>query len=232
MADPVFDEDDPRIKKMASDKHAKLPGALPEKLMSIKSEVGLSFPRLPLTADLADSLQKMYAGHSDLFTGLDASKEKLFQKSLSDYGYIVIATHGYFGADLGGIQEPVLALTMVDQPEGRDGFLRMSEVMRMHLNADVVALAAGQTGLGKYISGEGTMSMGRAFQYAGAKAMLMSLWSVSERSSVKLVEGFFKHLKDGQSKLEAMRLARKEIREAGYDHPFYWAPFILVGEVE
>ena len=76
------------------------------------------------------------------------------------------------------------------------------------------------------------MGMGRAFQYAGAKAVLMSLWSVSERSSVKLVEGFFKHLKEGQSKLEAMKLARKEIREAGYEHPFFWAPFILVGEVE
>jgi CHAT domain-containing protein len=45
------------------------------------------------------------------------------------------------------------------------------------------------------------------------------------------VESFFRNLKDGKPKLEALQLARKEIREAGYDHPFYWAPFILVGEV-
>ena len=74
--------------------------------------------------------------------------------------------------------------------------------------------------------------MGRAFQYAGAKAILMSLWSVSERSSVKLVESFFKHLKKGNNKLEALQLARKEIRDAGYEHPFFWAPFILVGEIQ
>jgi len=60
----------------------------------------------------------------------------------------------------------------------------------------------------------------------------MSLWSVAESSSVKMVESFFKHLKEGKNKLEALRLARNEIREAGYDHPFFWAPFILVGEVD
>jgi CHAT domain-containing protein len=62
--------------------------------------------------------------------------------------------------------------------------------------------------------------------------VLMSLWSVAEKSSVDLVEGFFKHLKEGKNKLDALKLAREEIRKAGYDHPFFWAPFILVGEVE
>lgn len=72
--------------------------------------------------------------------------------------------------------------------------------------------------------------MGRAFQYAGAKSVLMSLWSVSEEASVKLVEGFFKHLNQGKSKQESLGLARDEIRKAGYDHPFFWSAFILVGE--
>ena len=103
--------------------------------------------------------------------------------------------------------------------------------MGLKMNADIVALTACQTGLGKVISGEGTMGMGRAFQYAGARSVLMSLWSVAEKSSVQMVESFFRHVKEGKSKLEALRLARKEIREAGYDHPFFWAPFILVGEV-
>lgn len=73
--------------------------------------------------------------------------------------------------------------------------------------------------------------MGRAFQYAGARSVLMSLWSVAEKSSVQLVENFFWNLRDGKCKLEALRLAREEIRKAGYDHPFFWAPFIMVGEV-
>jgi CHAT domain-containing protein len=72
--------------------------------------------------------------------------------------------------------------------------------------------------------------MGRAFQYAGAKSVLMSLWSVEESSSVDLVEGFFRNIKEGKNKLEALKLARDEIRKQGYDHPFFWASFILVGE--
>ena len=122
-------------------------------------------------------------------------------------------------------------LTLVNQPEGQDGFLRQSEVMGLKMNSDVVALTACQSGLGKRISGEGTMGMGRAFQYAGAKSVLMSLWSVAQNSSVQLTDSFFRHLKEGKSKLEALKLARGEIRKAGYDHPFFWAPFILVGEV-
>ncbi len=65
-----------------------------------------------------------------------------------------------------------------------------------------------------------------------AKSVLMSLWSVAEKSSVQMVESFFQHMKAGKNRLEALRLARDEIRKAGYDHPFFWAPFILVGEVD
>jgi len=54
---------------------------------------------------------------------------------------------------------------------------------------------------------------------------------VAEKSSVQLVESFFRHLKQGKNKVDALKLARDEIRKAGYDHPFFWAPFILVGEV-
>ena len=72
--------------------------------------------------------------------------------------------------------------------------------------------------------------LGRAFQYAGARSVLMSLWSVAENSSVMLVESFFRHIREGKNKLDALKLARREIRNSGFDHPFFWAPFILVGE--
>ena len=74
------------------------------------------------------------------------------------------------------------------------------------------------------------MGMGRAFQYAGARSVLMTLWSVAQNSSVQLTDSFFRHLKDGKNRLEALKLARDDIRKAGYDHPFFWAPFILVGK--
>ena len=234
MDDPIFDTNDSRFKKLASEKRQTDLSAAPDKLLSaIKHEWKneMVFPRLEGTRDLGDALKKMEPVKTEEYRDIQASKTILFEKPLDRYNSMVFATHGYFGKDLPGIMEPVLVLTLVNQPQGKDGFLRLSEVMGLKLNADMVALTACQTGLGKHISGEGTMGMGRAFQYAGAKSVLMSLWSVSEKASVDLVGNFFRHLKEGKNKLEALKLARDEIRKNGYDHPFYWAPFILVGEV-
>ena len=117
-------------------------------------------------------------------------------------------------------------------PHGTDGYLTMSEVAGMKMNADVAALTACQTGTGVKLAGEGIMSMGRAFQCAGAKSVVMSLWSVAEDSSVIMMEEFFKGLKTGKSKREAWTNARIEVRKAGFDHPFFWGAFILVGEAD
>ncbi len=233
MVDPVFSPDDARLVKAATEKRSAVLDKLSsEKLMSFKTELALEIPRLPLTTQLGESLKKADPAKTDLYEGIKAQKAVLLKNDLTPYRSCVFATHGYFGKDLPGIKEPVLILTLPNQPEGQDGFLRMSEVMGLKLSADIVALTACQSGLGRVISGEGTMGMGRAFQYAGAKSVLMSLWSVAESSSVDLVTSFFKHLSGGKNKLEALRLARDEIRKAGYDHPFFWAPFILVGEVD
>jgi CHAT domain-containing protein len=72
---------------------------------------------------------------------------------------------------------------------------------------------------------------GKSIPVCGAKSLLMSLWSVPEEAPVKLVESFFKHMKEGKDRLEALKLARDEIRKNGHDDSFYWAPFIQVGEV-
>jgi tetratricopeptide (TPR) repeat protein len=231
MDDPIFDSSDERLRRMSRAMQKKASDSLPANLMSIKNELRIEFPRLELTGALGKSLKRTNPRITDEYEGLEAAKARLFKLPLKDYGAMVFATHGYFGKDLPGVMEPVLVLTLVDQPAGTDGFLRMSEVMsKLRLNADVVALTACQSGIGQRISGEGAMSMGRAFQYAGAQSVLMSLWSVAESSSVDLVRSFFRHLEEGKPKLEALQLARTEIRKQGYDHPFFWAPFILAGE--
>jgi len=233
IVDPIFSIDDPRLAKISRKEREKLLATIPaEILMSIRKQVGITFPRLPLTGELGENLKKTDPGKTDLYEGLQATKKILVKKDLTSYGAVVLATHGYFGTALPGIQEPILVCTLLDEQRMEDGFLRLSEVMSLRLNADMVALTACQTGLGKQISGEGTMGMGRAFQCAGAKSVLMSLWAVAEASSVRLVESFFGHLKMGKNKLEALKLARNEVREAGYDHPFFWASFILVGETD
>jgi len=231
VADPVFGLNDPRLKSASRNEQQQLLAALPEKLMSIKDQTGLTFDRLQRTADLADSLKKLSPDKTDLYTGTQAKKSILFEKPLADYESIVLATHGYFGNDIPGVRESVIVMSLVGQSKDQDGFLRMSEVMGMRLNAEVVALTACQTGMGHNLAGEGVMSMGKAFQFAGAKSVLMSLWSVAETGSVLLTEKFFQHLREGKNKLDALKLAREDVRKAGFQHPFYWASFILVGEV-
>jgi TPR repeat protein len=235
LADPVFEMKDARAN--TGPKKTVMANAKTEAFKSLMvamqdgKQGTVTFPRLPMTEELAEGIKGIYKSKSEILTGMDAAKDSFINKiapKLENYDKVIFATHGYYGSDIPIIQEPVLVLTLV--PPGTDGYLKMSEVMGLKMNADVVALTACQTGLGKRISGEGTMGMGRAFQYAGAKSVLMSMWSVSEESSVKLVESFFKHLETGKSKIEALQLARRDIRKAGFDHPFFWSSFILAGE--
>jgi tetratricopeptide (TPR) repeat protein len=231
IVDPVFTADDARLASYGQQEQSRLAATHPTKLLKpMEEQNSITFPRVQLTAQLGKSLKNADPSRTDIYRGMEARKSVILAKDLTPYRSVVFATHGYFGKDLPGIQEPVLILTLLDQPEGQDGFLRMSEVMGLNINCDVAALTACQSGLGRNISGEGTMGMGRAFQYAGAKSVLMSLWSVDESASIKLVESFFKHLRQGKSKRESLKLAQDEIRKSGYDHPFFWAPFILVGE--
>jgi CHAT domain-containing protein len=123
--------------------------------------------------------------------------------------------------------ESGLALT----PEGgADGFLHAYEVASdLHLNADLVVLSACQTGLGKNEGNEGLNGLTRAFQYAGAKSVLVSLWSVDDKSTSEFMQLFYKALKSGKSKDVALQMAEIGLRKK-YPNPYYWAPFTLCGD--
>ncbi|MFA6222221.1 MAG: tetratricopeptide repeat protein [Desulfomonilaceae bacterium] len=234
VADPVFDLSDKRAQSATqtklSEQEKKNNIALMQTIEGGSSGT-FKLKRLPQTSILAESLEKTYGSNCLSLTGMKANKSDFLTKiapTIEQYSGVVFATHGVMSTHVPGLMEPFLALTMA--PSGTDGFLKMSDVLSLKMNADVVALTACQSGLGKELSGEGVMSMGRAFQYAGAKSVLMSLWSVAEGSSVKLTESFFEHRKSGKTKLESLKLARDHIRNAGYKHPFFWSAFILVGE--
>jgi hypothetical protein len=134
--------------------------------------------------ELALSIKKLYPEKTDVFTGTQASKSTLTSLFLNKYSILVFATHGYAGHDLPGIEEPVLILTLIDQPSGTDGFLRASEVRRLRLDADLVALLTSESGLGPVVPGKGIASMGNAFLEAGARSVLVTLCSVSETATV------------------------------------------------
>jgi CHAT domain-containing protein len=190
------------------------------------------FDRLSTTGQLAERLQHTYGHSAHVLTGLAASEPEIRQRSLKAYVALVFATHGILDGEVPYIQEPALVLSQVGvtaQDREQDGFLTLSEVMELELAADVVVLTACNTGVGKQLTGEGVLGLGWAFQYAGARHVLMSLWSVEEASTVLLAERFLTYLHQRLPPLEALRQARADVRRAGYDHPYFWAPFILVG---
>jgi CHAT domain-containing protein len=111
-----------------------------------------------------------------------------------------------------------------------DGILTALEVSRLNLvGTELVTLSACETALGDVKNGEGIFGLQRAFQVAGASAVMMSLWKVADEPTAKMMELFYQHWIDGESKAEAFRKARKIIRN-DYPSPYIWAAFVLVGE--
>jgi CHAT domain-containing protein len=112
-----------------------------------------------------------------------------------------------------------------------DGLLQVYEIFNLTLNADLVVLSACETGLGKEVKGEGLIGLTRAFLYAGTPSVAVSLWSVADRSTARLMVNFYEGLDRVKDKAEALRQAKLELMQSPrYAHPYYWAPFILVGE--
>jgi len=95
-----------------------------------------------------------------------------------------------------------------------------------------VTLSACDTALGKEMGGEGLVGLTRAFQYAGARSVLASLWGVADYSTAALKKSFYGHLHDGETKDEALRSTQiEQIRKKpGSSHPFFWAGFDLTGD--
>ncbi|MCP3933667.1 MAG: CHAT domain-containing protein, partial [Bacteroidetes bacterium] len=116
-----------------------------------------------------------------------------------------------------------------------DGRLHAYELQNMDLKADLAVLSACNTGAGKVHRGEGVMSLSRTFKYAGCPNIVMSLWQANDRTTKDIMVSFFKNLKNGDGKADALRQARLEFLESTeeqYTHPYYWATFMLIGDNE
>lgn len=169
---------------------------------------------------------------SHAYLGAEATEERA--KSLGPDSRIVhFATHGLL--DERFPLNSALALTLPKEAkEGQDnGLLQAWEIFEhIRLDADLVTLSACDTALGREMGGEGLVGLTRAFQYAGARSVLASVWGIADASTARFMERFYGYLRDGKTKDEALRAAQiDQIRgKSGSTHPFYWAAFQLTGD--
>lgn len=165
----------------------------------------------------------------DVLLDINASETRMRETNLKQYRYIHFATHANALQPIYGIREPFLLLGQVENKGRHDGILTISEVMGINLNADMVVLSACSTALGKELTGEGVTNFVYAFQYAGAKSVVVSHWDVASQQTVDFMKTFYSRIAKGDSRKQALSFTRKQIKKQ-YPNPFFWGSFVLYGE--
>jgi CHAT domain-containing protein len=204
-------------------------------------------PRLPDTADELKSIAAALEADPSKVVNLGANaNEQLVKTSdLSKYKVLVFATHGLVPGELNGLTQPALALSAPDVAGVTgDGLLTMEEILTLKLDADWVVLSACNTGTGAGAGAEAASGLGRAFFYAGTRALLVTNWSVHSQSARVLTSDLFRRQAADvkMSRGEALRQAMTAlIEDKGftddkgevlftYAHPLFWAPYTIIGD--
>ncbi len=217
VADPVFDITDSRLQSGDD---------------SLASNIQSEFRRLHFSRMEAEEILKIAgAGTARQWSGLFADKSLLQQKAFRDSAIVHLATH----AQVDQVR-PELSAVLFSQVDAngrpRNGHLRLYEIYRLKLAAELVVLSGCRTAEGPDLGGEGTMSLTRGFLYAGAAKVLASQWEVEDRATAELMRRFYEGLLRGKlSAAAALRQAQLALRaDARWKDPYYWAAFRIEGD--
>jgi CHAT domain-containing protein len=200
------------------------------------------FDALPATAIEVSTLGSMYKDDiADDVVGKPFT-ETFFKTNAHNYAMLHLATHGIFNAS-----QPLHSYLLMHPTDRDDGLLTIDEIFSLELNSDLVALSACETALGDLSRGDELVGLSRAFIYAGAPAVIVSLWKVDDASTAWLMARFHKHLVEGKSMAQALTFAQRELLKSAAvkgntnvqalkidavkaSQPDHWAPFILIGD--
>jgi CHAT domain-containing protein len=237
LADPVFSDDDPRLKQSAAKNSptrqtgsAKAGLAVSAALRSGQDLGIMEFRRLPASRLEAEAIAQLVTMENRLkAVDFEANRANATSPELNQYRIVHFATHTLINSkhpELSGI-----VLSLVDETgKSQDGFLRLHEIYNLDLAADLVVLSGCQSALGKEIRGEGQVGLTRGFMYAGAARVLASLWKVDDKATADLMKLFYKALlSDKLSPSAAIRAAQIAMIKQKKE-PYYWAAFALQGE--
>lgn len=253
FGDPFFSEEQAKQAEPKASAQVAMRG-VPLRLRNVPKTQGVDsaelalLPRLPDTAqEIKDIAAALGADPArDVFLNSAASEKTVFEANLANRRVVMFATHGLVPGELDGLSQPALALSApkVAGSSG-DGLLTQEEILSLKLNADWVVLSACNTAAGEGAGSEAVSGLGRAFFYAGARALLVSNWPVETEASRRLMTDLFRRQAGTHSlaKAEALQQAMASMIDGGgkvdaktgkvvysYAHPLFWAPFVLVGD--
>jgi CHAT domain-containing protein len=205
-------------------------------------------PRLPDTAEEVREVARALNAdpQNDVLLGVKASEKTVRSMPLDDRRVVMFATHGLIPGELDGLMQPALALSSpaIAGVEG-DGLLTVDKILGLKLDADWVVLSACNTAAGEASGAEAVSGLGRAFFYAGARALLVTQWPVETSAARALTTDLFRRQSSDAtlSRAGALRAAMLDMLDKGervdpatqqvvftYAHPLFWAPFALVGD--
>ncbi|WP_139276414.1 CHAT domain-containing protein [Spirulina major] len=234
IADPVFEANDDRFADNVNPEdlgNQDLSELIP---LEIATRAGcLGFQRLENTAIEAKNILNLVPnGETLLATGFDANHATATSSDLNQYNILHLATHGCI-QDNARLSNLALSSYQENGEFFENSALHLQDIYNLKLNAELVVLSACETGTGNDVAGEGIVGMTSGFMYAGAKRVLVSLWSVSDVGTADLMTKYYQAMwQDGRDPHTALREAQLEFWLSGGDYraPYYWAAFTMQGE--
>ena len=203
-----------------------MPAETPGRRMRVRRDASLA--PLPHTETEIRNIAAMYGSRNSRVHVRADAREEVVKAEAGRYDVLHFATHGVLDD-----RNPLYSRLLFSPPSSarEDGLLEAREIMRLDLNARLAVLSACETARGRVGAGEGIIGLSWAFFVAGVPTTVVSQWSVDSSSTAELMIELHRNLRvGGRSTAEAMRLAALATRKKpAYRHPFYWAPFVVVG---
>ena len=189
---------------------------IPAKKIEKAMLMGFADEKIPLVNDEIKALQRIFPS-AITFTGEESTFEN-YTENAHKFDVLHLACHGQFRPDNPMFSSLHLA----------NGFVTVRDICSQHLKAELVTLSACETGLNKIFAGDEILGLARGFLSAGAKSLVLSLWTVNDEATKELMENFYIHLQRGESVAASLRRAQIAFINRS-EHPYFWAPFISIG---
>jgi CHAT domain-containing protein len=219
-------ENNGQILAMAANYKINTDSSLKELRLPTDQRLRTNLKPLPAAIKEVEALQEEFKG----FFAFDSlASEKTVKEKASDFAILHFATHGILNE-----KRPVLSSLAFteDNDSTESNFWQAHEISKMELNANLVVLSACETGYGRFETGNGIASLSRAFMYAGASSLIVSLWQVNDLATSEIMKRLYYNLARGMKKDEALRYAKLDYMKSAKGiaaHPAFWSPFIQMG---